>query len=81
MLAIRADADTMNRERLLRLLRRLTQGSMNNVAFRDFEDLVEGFGFILDRTEGSHHLYAHPAVPAMVTLQPLRGEAKPYQIR
>jgi len=58
----------MNRERLLRLLRRLTQGSMNNVAFRDFEDLVEGFGFILDRTEGSHHLYAHPAVPAMVNL-------------
>ena len=81
MLAIRADADTMNRERLLRLLRRLTQGSMNNVAFRDFEDLVEGFGFILDRTEGSHHLYAHPAVLAMVNLQPLRGEAKPYQIR
>ena len=54
---------------------------MNNGVFRDFEDLVEGFGFILDRTEGSHHLYAHPAVPAMVNLQPLRGEAKPYQIR
>lgn len=41
---------------------------MNNGVFRDFEDLVEGFGFILDRTEGSRHLYAHPAVPAMVNL-------------
>lgn len=68
----------MNRERLLR---RLMQGSVNNVAFRDFVDLVEGFGFVRDRTEGSHHLYAHPTVPASVNLQPLRGEAKPYQIR
>lgn len=68
----------MNRDRLLR---RLMQGSLNNVAFRDFVDLVEGFGFVLDRAEGSHHLYVHETIPASLNLQPLRGEAKPYQIR
>jgi predicted RNA binding protein YcfA (HicA-like mRNA interferase family) len=68
----------MNRERLLR---RLSQGAVNNVAFDDFVDLVEGFGFTLDRVAGSHRIYAHPLVDARVNLQAVRGEAKPYQIR
>ena len=32
-------------------------------------------------TRGSHHIFAHPALPEMVNLQDVGGEAKPYQIR
>lgn len=68
----------MNRNRLLR---RLAQGSLNNVRFQDFIDLLEGFGFELARVEGSHHIYVHPSVPDRLNIQAVRGEAKPYQIR
>ena len=64
-----------------RLLRRLAQGAVHNVAFADMVDLVEGFGFQLARVSGSHHIFAHPAIPEMVNLQEVGGEAKPYQIR
>lgn len=68
----------MNRRRLLR---RLLHGSVNNVSFRDFTDLIEGFGFALDHTIGSHHIYRHPEIGQRVNVQSVRGEAKPYQIR
>ena len=68
----------MNRKRLLQ---RLAQGALQIVAFRDMVSLVEGFGFRLQRTTGSHHIFVHPNVPELVNLQDVRGEAKPYQIR
>jgi predicted RNA binding protein YcfA (HicA-like mRNA interferase family) len=43
--------------------------------------LVEGFGFRLSRTEGSHHIFVHPDIPELVNLQDFKGQAKPYQIR
>jgi predicted RNA binding protein YcfA (HicA-like mRNA interferase family) len=64
-----------------RLLRRLSQGSLNNVRFSDLVDLAEGLGFRLARTKGSHHIFAHLSIPEMVNLQNANGEAKPYQIR
>lgn len=30
---------------------------------------------------GSHHIFRHPAIPEMLNLQEVAGEAKPYQIR
>lgn len=68
----------MNRRRLLR---RLSSGAVHNVSFADFTDLVEAFGYRLERIRGSHHVYAHPAVPELLNVQEHRGEAKPYQIR
>ncbi|MEE9247399.1 MAG: type II toxin-antitoxin system HicA family toxin [Dehalococcoidia bacterium] len=68
----------MNRRRLLR---RLAQGSLNNVSFSDMVTLVEGFGFQLMRTSGSHHIFAHPDIPELFNIQSVQGEAKPYQIR
>ncbi|MBI2936046.1 MAG: type II toxin-antitoxin system HicA family toxin [Chloroflexi bacterium] len=68
----------MNRRRLLR---RLTRGEVHNVAFPDLVDLVEGFGFKLDRTRGSHHIFVHPDVPEPLNLQPDGRDAKAYQIR
>ena len=68
----------MNRRKLLA---RLLQGALNNVRFSDFAGLVKGFGFTLDRVEGSHQIFIHPGVPEPVSLQEIKGEAKPYQIR
>jgi len=42
---------------------------------------VEGFGFRLSRTEGSHHIFVHPEIPELLNLQEIRGQAKVYQIR
>jgi hypothetical protein len=68
----------MNRRRLLQ---RLARGAVHNVRFSDMTDLVEGFGFRLDRTRGSHHLFVHPDVPEVLNLQPEGAQAKAYQIR
>jgi len=54
---------------------------LKNIAFGDIITIVEGFGFRLDRVSGSHHIFVHEAIPELVNLQEVRGEAKPYQIR
>ena len=68
----------MNRRRLLR---RLAQGRLQNVPFRDMVNLVEGYGFRLSRISSSHHIFVHPDIQELVNLQSDEGEAKPYQIR
>ncbi len=67
----------MNRRRLLK---RLAGGALSNVAFRDMMNLAEGFGFRVARVRGSHHILKHPAIPEIVNLQQVKGQAKPYQI-
>ena len=52
-----------------------------NVRFSDLVSLIEALGFGLDRVNGSHHIFRHPAVQELVNLQDVRGEAKPYQVR
>lgn len=42
---------------------------------------AEPFGFQLDRTSGSHHIFSHPGIPDLVNLQEKDGQAKPYQVR
>ena len=64
-----------------KLLQRLSEGQLKNVAFGDMMNMVEGFGFRLDRISGSHRIFIHPAVQEVVNLQEVKGEAKPYQIR
>jgi len=64
-----------------KLLKRVSVGQLRNIAFGDMINLVEGFGFRLARTSGSHHIFINPAIPEMVNLQEVKGEAKPYQIR
>jgi predicted RNA binding protein YcfA (HicA-like mRNA interferase family) len=64
-----------------RLMRRLLRGSLTNVPFADFVNLVEGFGFQFDRVAGSHHIYRHPVIRQRINIQAMHGEAKPYQIR
>lgn len=64
-----------------KLLQKLAQGHLQNVAFGEFVNLVEGFGFKLLRTSGSHHIFGHPEILELVNLQEVGGQVKPYQIR
>ncbi len=64
-----------------RLLKRISEGQLKNIAFGDMINMVEGFGFRLDRVNGSHHIFVHEAIPELVNLQEVKGEVKPYQIR
>ena len=68
----------MNRKKLMK---KLSRGSYRNVAFSDMVNLAQGFGFVLARVSGSHHIFTHPDIPELVNLQEVGGEAKPYQIR
>ena len=51
------------------------------LSFREFERLLEAFGFEHVRTVGSHRHYKHSNVPEMLTILPERKAAKPYQVR
>jgi hypothetical protein len=64
-----------------KLLRRITAGAVNNVRFADFVDLVQAFGFGLQRSEGNHRIFWHGGIMEALNLQSQKGEAKPYQIR
>ena len=68
----------MNRKKLLK---RLSQGAVTNVAFSDLLNLAAGFGFRERRISGSHHILAHPEITELLNLQEVGGEGKPYQIR
>lgn len=63
-----------------KLLAKLLSGS-KNIRFGEFVGLLEAFGFILERSEGSHQVYVHPKVPRPFPIQNDKGEAKPYQVR
>ena len=55
--------------------------SPHNFRFTELCALAEVFGFRLSRVSGSHHIFTHPAVPELLNLQNVRGQAKPYQIK
>jgi predicted RNA binding protein YcfA (HicA-like mRNA interferase family) len=64
-----------------RLLARIARGDLANVSFSDMCRLLEAFGFELRRTSGSHHVFVHPEIRELLSLQEVGGQAKPYQIR
>lgn len=63
-----------------KLLKRILT-TPTNVCFGEFTVLVKAFGFHWDRVAGSHHIYKHPSIPELLSLQEYQGQAKPYQIR
>ena len=54
--------------------------SRTSMRFGDFQRVLEGFGFTLDRINGSHHQYKHPLANRPLSIQPKGNMAKPYQI-
>jgi predicted RNA binding protein YcfA (HicA-like mRNA interferase family) len=63
-----------------KLLGKVLAGS-KNIRFADMVMLIEGFGFRLARTSGSHRIFEHTDVPELLSIQNRKGKAKPYQIR
>jgi predicted RNA binding protein YcfA (HicA-like mRNA interferase family) len=51
------------------------------ISFAEFERLLRAFGFVLDRTKGSHQIFMQPGVGQHVNAQPKGKYAKPYQVR
>lgn len=66
----------MNKKKFLKKV--LT--NKQNVSFNDFKNLVEGFGFSLDRVKGSYHIFINRGVKELINIQNVKGQAKPYQI-
>lgn len=62
------------------MLKKLLSGS-KNIRFSEVTACAKAFGFRLDRTRGSHHIYIHPDVPELMNLQNVAGKAKPYQVK
>ena len=52
-----------------------------NVRYNDFVILVEAFGFIHTRSDGSHNIFKNDEVAEIINIQNEKGEAKPYQIK
>jgi predicted RNA binding protein YcfA (HicA-like mRNA interferase family) len=63
------------------LFERLQRSRHRVVAFRDLEKLLLAFGFVLERTRGSHRAFKHRNVPDVLTIQPKGKDAQPYQVR
>jgi predicted RNA binding protein YcfA (HicA-like mRNA interferase family) len=64
-----------------KLFERILKGS-KNIHFDDFVTLLAAFGFVMERSRGSHFIYSHPKVKALLSLQPnSSNQAKTYQIR
>ena len=55
--------------------------SSKNIRFNEFVELVEAFGFELDRIRGSHHIFKHPKIRELINIQNVKGNVKPYQIK
>jgi predicted RNA binding protein YcfA (HicA-like mRNA interferase family) len=51
------------------------------ISFRDFESLLEGYGFRLVRVSGSHRIYRHEQLRRSLSVQPDGKDAKAYQVR
>ena len=64
-----------------KILKKVLSGS-KNIRFDELVALMIGFGFVLDRIKGSHHIFLHVRLPQRVSIQPTtNGQAKPYQVR
>lgn len=64
-----------------KLYARLLANQRQAISFRDFERLLEAFGFQHARTTGSHRQYVHPKIPRAFPVQPDGKDAKRYQVR
>lgn len=64
-----------------KLLARVAGGAVRNVDFGDLVNLLRMLGFKEIGGRGSHRVFARAGVTEILTLQEVRGQAKPYQVR
>ena len=67
----------MNKRKLLQLI----INNQKNVSFNDFVIILESYGFIKSRADGSHNIFKNSSVNEIINIQNVKGEAKPYQIK
>lgn len=67
--------------KLTKLYEQLLANPGTIISFRDFERLLEAFGWEHKRTKGSHRHYTHLAVPTVLTINPDGKSAHRYQVR
>lgn len=67
--------------RIDKLYDRLLANRKQTISFRDFEKLLDAFGFTHARTTGSHRQYTHPKLRRPLPVQPTSKDAKGYQVR
>ena len=72
---------TVGRVRTVKLLNRIIGGAVTNVSFSDLVVLLEALGFEEVGGKGSHRVFTRLGVIEILTLQEVRGQAKPYQVR
>lgn len=65
--------------RIAKLNARLLGGAP--LSFAEFQRILNAYGFRLLRVRGSHHIYARDGVDDQPNIQPVGGQAKPYQLR
>lgn len=51
------------------------------LGFSELCRLAEAFGFVFQRQQGSHRIYAHEGTREIMNFQNIRGKAKAYQVR
>ena len=60
---------------------RILAGAVKNVGFDDLIGLLRALGFKEVGGRGSHRVFVRVGVAEILTLQQVRGQAKPYQVR
>lgn len=64
--------------RPIKTLEQILAGS-TDIRMVDMIALAESFGFELDRVKKGHHIFLHPQVERLISLQSVRSKANPYQ--
>ena len=65
-----------------KLLLKLLAGNADaNFDFEDLIKILEWFEFIERRGKGSHRVFFKTGINQMINLQPIKGKAKPFQVR
>ena len=65
-----------------KLLTKLLFGNSDkNFSFNDLKNLLLSLGFEMRINGGSHHIFTRKDVVEIITIQPIHGQAKPYQIK
>lgn len=57
------------------------KSGIHNVSFDELCTLAGMAGWQFDRQKGSHQIFLHPKYPGIMNFQPVKGKAKPFQIR
>ena len=52
-----------------------------NIRFGELVSLLESYGFYEARSKVSHRIFVHPSWDGILTLQNIKGKAKPYQVK